>query len=833
MGLAASQARFLGITARKANCEFKTTRLAQERLQLSDQLTAASQEYASALNSTKLVWKNDVCTQDYNVNYNLLMVPSAANDYNPYFVTSKSGAIILDSKYIAAAEAAGITMSGGEATQNGRDAFIAALVPQGLITQETADAISINNYKWDNEHNEIKKDDDGNWLSNQSNTDSKLNIQGVFWEENAGLGKEPLNTEVYEALTLADLIMDKNIGKQKIDWLQLYKSLANEGVTDGKYYITEQEYKSYITKYEQNTNNAMASFVSMKDPADPTQPLYKAIDPSLDPEEISESVTQKVNEFKDAVTQKNKDPNYKFVINGTEDKVLAALYDAYSQMNQSGLTQNMQDTYKQNYNNLVNGINASGEQLDTSGNVLKVKGKTKTQILNLTDKAEKDRLMAEYERQVQISQLYFGIRAAALEEQMYKSGNGSRILKWDDKENKAEGTGNGGGNLSNNTTNTKTLTYNDVFGLNKELEEDHDGHEISYTDKDGKTKSYRMYDIDVIKDGIIQSSEDDITSITIANLLKDNIVLYAKDNKAFDADGKETKSNNSISNIRNAAKAILEFVAKALGYGQIGVGINTDESTNTAITQALMMTEKIYLNVNNAVIGGEGEAESSNDKLYNDQAYNNAVSYNRIGAHEKKTDAAVSLSNMVAAFLTYYDNILRGAESPYVVGRGNDDTNKSKTYFVTDDKNYTYVSVPAEQIEYNERMSNFYDELYNNLCAYGYRRDDMVQDDEYLQSAIKDGRYSLMSLNLDGYYYQTRYADTGYLVEEKDQAAITRAEADFTQKKAQITHKEEVLDMRTKNLDAEIAALNAEMNSVQGLISKAIEKTFQMFQGGS
>ena len=39
--------------------------------------------------------------------------------------------------------------------------------------------------------------------------------------------------------------------------------------------------------------------------------------------------------------------------------------------------------------------------------------------------------------------------------------------------------------------------------------------------------------------------------------------------------------------------------------------------------------------------------------------------------------------------------------------------------------------------------------------------------------------------------------------------------------------------MRTKNLDAEIAELNAEMNSVQNLITKAIEKTFQMFQGGS
>ena len=824
MGLAASQARFLGITARKANCEFKSTRLAQERLQLSDQLTAASQEYASALNSTKLVWKNDACTQDYNVNYNLLMVPSAANDYNPYFVTSKSGAIILDSKYIAAAEAAGISMSGGKATQNGRDAFIAALVPQGLITQETADAISINNYKWDDEHNDIKKDDAGNWLSNQSNTDSKLNIQGVFWEENAGLGKEPLNTEVYDALTLADLIMDKNIGKQKIDWLQIYKSLANESVTDGKYYLTEQEYKSNIAKYEQNTSNAIASFINMKDPTNPTEPLYKAINEDLNPETIA---TTMVNGFKNEVSTNN-----------ISDTILKQLYDAYSQMNQSGLTQNMQDTYRQNYNNLANGIDTNGTYIDwntsnwvydSTGKLidreLKVEGKTKTQILNLTDKAEKDRLMAEYERQVQISQLYFGIRAAALEEQMYKDGTGTRILKWDDKKNEAEGTGNGGGNLSNNTTNTKTLTYNDVFGLNNNLEEDHDGHEISYTDKDGNTKSYRMYDIDVIKDGIIQSSPEDITSISIANLLKDDVVLYAKNNNG--------SSGDSIKNIRNAAKAILESVAKALGYGQIGVGINTDEATNSALYTALMMTEKIYLNANNAVIGGEGESENTSAKLYNDQAYNNAVSYNRIGAHEKKTDAAVSLSNMVAAFLTYYDNALRGAESPYVVGRGNDSTDNSKTYFVTSDPNYTYVAIPEEQIEYNERMSNFYDELYNNLCAYGYRRDDMVQDDEYLQSAIKDGRYALMSLNLDGYYYQTRYADTGYLVEEKDQDAITKAEAEYTQKKAQITYKEEVLDMRTKNLDAEIAALNAEMNSVQNMITKSIEKTFQMFQGGS
>ena len=224
-----------------------------------------------------------------------------------------------------------------------------------MITQETADAITITNHKYeiDDKKKDLLKVKD---TEEGSETDAKLDIQGIFWEEKAGLGKEPLSTTVYDSLTLADLIMDKNIGKQKIDWLQLYKSLANEGVKDGNFYVTEQEYNSKITMYEQNTSNAIASFISMKDPANPTQPLYKAIDSSLDPEEISESVTQKVNEFKDAVTQKNKDPNYKFVINGTEDKVLAALYDAYSMMNQSGLSKSQQDTYRQRYNNLVNGI---------------------------------------------------------------------------------------------------------------------------------------------------------------------------------------------------------------------------------------------------------------------------------------------------------------------------------------------------------------------------------------------------------------------------------------------------------------------------------------------
>lgn len=799
MGLAASQARFLGITARKANCEFKSTRLAQERLQLTDQLTAASQEYAAALNSTKLVWKNDACTQDYRVNYNLLMTPSAANDYNPYFVTTKSGALILDSKYIAAAEAAGITISGGVASQENRDKFIAALVPTGLITQETADAITITNYKYeiDDKKKDLLKVKD---TEEGSETDAKLNIQGIFWEEKAGLGKEPLSTTVYDSLTLADLIMDKDIGKQKIDWLQIYKFLANEGTNND--YITEQEFNSKITYYENNTNNAIASFISMKDPLDNTLPLYKSIPgecATWTDEILSDKVYNMVNEFKTQVTNKS-----------FQDSILQKLYNAYNQIFVSGLSASQKSTYEQRYNNLANGLDEYGNQLDINGQIL-------TTGIKLDDnEATRKQKQAEYDKKVKIAQLYYGIRAAALEEQMYKDGNSVNVLKWDDTTTKLTGT-NG----------TKTIKYDDVFNLgDNKVNTDYTG-KIPYEYSNSVQQPYPMYGLTVIRDGSIQTTHDSITSLNIANLLKDEIVIYAKENKTSNGN-----KNTNIENVRNAAKAILESVAKVLGYGQVGIGINTDESTNSALTQALMMTEKIFLNVNNAVTANNSKNDDNGD-LYADSAYANAMDYNRIGSNSDKDRAAVNLSNMVAAFLTYYDNALRGIESPYVVGRGNDDKNKSKTYFITDDPNYTYVSVPEEQIEYNERMSNFYDELYNNLCAYGYRRDDMVQDDEYLQSAIKDGRYALMSLNLDGYYYQTRYADTGYLVEEKDQDAITKAEAEYTQKKAQITYKEEVLDMRTKNLDAEIAALNAEMNSVQNMITKSIEKTFQMFQGGS
>lgn len=107
MGLAASQARFLAITARKNNCEFQSMQIAQQQLSVTRAQQAAAQEYQDALSATKLVW--DSGNEDsYDLSYDILMRPSALNEYDPYLITDSQGKIVLSTNMFNAAVAAGV-----------------------------------------------------------------------------------------------------------------------------------------------------------------------------------------------------------------------------------------------------------------------------------------------------------------------------------------------------------------------------------------------------------------------------------------------------------------------------------------------------------------------------------------------------------------------------------------------------------------------------------------------------------------------------------------------------------------------------------------------------
>ena len=56
MGLSASQARLLTITARKSDCEYQSMRYSHQKMSLSRNMTDISNEYQNALDATKLVY---------------------------------------------------------------------------------------------------------------------------------------------------------------------------------------------------------------------------------------------------------------------------------------------------------------------------------------------------------------------------------------------------------------------------------------------------------------------------------------------------------------------------------------------------------------------------------------------------------------------------------------------------------------------------------------------------------------------------------------------------------------------------------------------------------
>lgn len=144
MGLAAGQARLLTITARKSDCEYQSMRLSHQKIALSRELADLSNEYQNSLDQTKLVYdyygKGDTSTP---LSYGLLMTPSALNDYLPITITDSLGRVTLNSKYAAAARAAGIPQEGlgtlpSEAMRN---AFVQGLYTSGILTKNTAETI--------------------------------------------------------------------------------------------------------------------------------------------------------------------------------------------------------------------------------------------------------------------------------------------------------------------------------------------------------------------------------------------------------------------------------------------------------------------------------------------------------------------------------------------------------------------------------------------------------------------------------------------------------------------------------------------------------------------
>ena len=804
MGLAASQARFLGLTARKASCEFQTTQLAQQKMQISQQLSEASFEYANSMNATKLVWDNDSLENVYGMTYSLLMMPSDANDYNPYLITSKTGAIVLNSKYAAAAQAAGISMGGGTGSQASRDKFISALADQGLVTKETAKKISVTDYELTDKVYEVSATDDKS---------------GVNWNQVAGLGGMPINKNSVNVMTLADMITLNRIGGRTIDWL----SVVNPQVSETSGFYSKYAYNLKLSaldnaiatvKNSYTSNNTVVEMPANVENIDSSG--ARVINGSTYSKGVQYFYNDVTNVYEVAVkedmatyeTYKNAKANYDSKANSeSTNNPYQEEYDAAKKAWENSTTYKLfgqyldiieaptytelkylpnQYTYKTEYKTEVNEAGETVDVLDENGNKIPTGKVLKIPVENPDYGKEGARTTVEKsaaQAAMDNNKSAYALHWAMFEKFKYQTDSNSKVISWD----------------SPVTINGEIIQGPKLSDYFKTSDEEYGGK------------------IALIKNGSFANNQGTIKDLTLGDILSDDIAILT------------WKENGAAEQVSKWGEAILDQIASIFGLGSLGVGLNVDNASNEALTYAYNMVKRHVLRTGNAESNGN-QYDTANPRL--NSAYINATKYNRIGLTEDKKHASLDLTNMVSAFLTYYDQKLRGADSVndgYNVGRGIDLNESSKTYFVTDNPNYSYILEGSQSITTEQKYADFYDELYNNLCQYGWRKDDSVDHTDYLESAIKDGRYSMMALNNDGYYYQTRYNHTGYLKEVQDDDAITRAEAKYLQIKADLTVKEDYIDIKTKNMDAEIAELNAEIDSVKQLISKGIEKTFQMY----
>ena len=270
----------------------------------------------------------------------------------------------------------------------------------------------------------------------------------------------------------------------------------------------------------------------------------------------------------------------------------------------------------------------------------------------------------------------------------------------------------------------------------------------------------------------------------------------------------------------NEQEALAALVCMIANIGNVFyTALCDDEETDT--TQAFEFAMMQTLNLLSKY------SEDNSDKKLS-TLIDNAEDQNGLLYSSKKGTGAISLSNIVSMFLTNYAIALDGYSSGYYIGETADDSE-----YVTDDLSYAYIlNNPNSYYDEKDLMiADFINVLYNQICTKGWTTCEGgdLNDSEFLQSAIKSGKYFISALAEDGYYYQTAYTQTGCVSEVTDEDAITLAEAEYDRIQTDLNYKEETLDLELQNLDLEISSLTTEYDTVKSMISKNIEKVFTMF----
>lgn len=148
--------------------------------------------------------------------------------------------------------------------------------------------------------------------------------------------------------------------------------------------------------------------------------------------------------------------------------------------------------------------------------------------------------------------------------------------------------------------------------------------------------------------------------------------------------------------------------------------------------------------------------------------------------------------------------------------------------------NYDWIDTSNKNASYNENGSakaQWYTNLYNKMEKSGYKalQDGLASSAEWIQFAFESGLVCLEQVDANNNWNTTTYTNCSDITEQTNNAALTKAEAEYNAAMAKIENKDKRYDLELKNIDTEHNSLQTEYDSIKTAIDKNIERTFKIY----
>lgn len=723
MGMAASQARLLTITARLADNELRSQTINNAKMRLSTQSSQASENYINALNNATMKFSNyDVNGEavSQNLTFNALTAYSSYN--TQYGLANASGQLL-----VSESEAAMFKNAGGNLNKY--------LQAHGLeyTTTYFENIGAMKNDAYPTPFNNISVEDLKSYYEQYSSFESSLELQN-FQSSYKAFIKETANLNKAVSTALKSYLVNS-----PVDTLNL--GLDGDNITVGNTYtITSSSIDAFKNAFK-GTNSNNYNIDKLKNDGLISETDYKSLEAKINNIKYTER------------TMHNADGSYS-KINGIQRADAIDL--------------------------------SSTEDKDAGTITYTIDG----DIQIVVDKATGNVKSCEYTSGGQTSSESKTNEDGSIET------TSSRTLGYAQEKTSIDDAIKNGVSFKNFVNN---LYYNET------VDSETSNSFFSLTGDGTEESPYQAFE------GGIYNSTDASEVKKYYNDLADDII-------------------NSIMNSINKekfAQILIDKAGKSNELKDMGIDLKAYIPGLENVTLAQQLTN--YQTAKDTFLDTIFDGESKN-QVVEDLQSNKVISYIDENGETKKV--TVTPEN-----LTDIDFILQYLKQSNLTQSNSFNTIIKQHIVETMIKNNgtpKYAWVDSNDTS-NKDNANTKAQWYTNLfkrMQQGYKaiENGLASSSQWMEYALESGIVTLEQVDKSYNWNSLDYKSCTKITEETDDAAVTKAEAEYNRAMNDIEAKDNIYDIELKNIDTEHTSLQTEYDVIKGVISKNIDRTFKFNQ---